>query len=441
MGRIWRRLLELDRPAPHTGPEEVQAFVTAHARWNFFANLMDGLLFWLGISFISATTIVPLFISKLTSSAIPVGLASMISQGGWYLPQLLTANPVEMLPRKRPVVANLGLFVERLPVWVLAVAALLAGRWPGAGLTLFLVAYAWRSLGSGAVGPAWQDMIATVIPVERRGRYFGLSSATGVGLGVAGSAASAWLLLVLPFPTRFVCIFALAAACITAGWFFVSSTREPARNVSLARQSQSQFLRSLPQLVSSDPPFRRFLVARTLLGLGSMGMGFVTLVAIRRWAITDSTVGIYTAVLLLGTAMGNLASGFLADRRGHKLSLEWSALAYSAAFVLACLAPAPNWYFAAFLLLGIAAGAVSVSGLFVVMEFCQVERRPTYCGIANTTLGLAYTAGPLLAAGLVGIDYRLLFGLSAAISVAAWAALRWWVHEPRWANSSIHSPN
>ena len=44
--------------------------------------------------------------------------------------------------------------------------------------------------------------------------------------------------------------------------------------------------------------------------------------AVRRWSVPDSTAGFYTLALLAGQTVGNLLFGFLADRFGHKLSLE-----------------------------------------------------------------------------------------------------------------------
>jgi MFS family permease len=143
-------------------------------------------------------------------------------------------------------------------------------------------------------------------------------------------------------------------------------------------------------------------------------------------------VGVYTAALLLGQTVGNLAFGLLADRFGHKLSLELGALASFAAFGLAALAPAPGWYYVVFALLGITSGAIFVAGILVVMEFCEPPRRPTYVGLANTGVGLVGMVGPLLGAWLADLSYNWLFALSALINLAALVAMRWWVREPRW---------
>ncbi|HNS51099.1 MAG TPA: MFS transporter [Anaerolineae bacterium] len=429
--RRLRRLLELDQPVPEQSEVERADLVERNFRWNAFVNLMDGSLFWLALSLISASTIVPLFISKLTTSTLPIGIAAMVAQAGWSLPQILTANWAERLPRRKPLVIHLTIVAERLPFWVLVIAASLAGKWPAVSLVLFLVAYSWRVFGGGMVGTPWMDMIARVIPLQRRGRFWGLSSSLGVGFGVAGSLLSAWLLRTLPFPKSFVILFAMAAALVTTSWFFLAQTREPAERVTAPRQSQGQFLASLPPLVRQDAPFRRFLVARTLLALAAMGSGFVTVSALRRWSVSDATVGIYTAAQLVGMTAGNLLFGWLGDRYGHKRSLEWGALAYGCAFGVAWLAPVPAWYYAAFVFLGIAGGAMTVSGMMVILEFSAPERRPTYIGIGNTAVGVASLIGPLAATGLASIEVQWVFVPSVAFAILAWAAMRWWVAEPR----------
>ena len=156
------------------------------------------------------------------------------------------------------MVANVGIVVERLPFWILVVAAVASARWPGLSLALFLTAYGWRTMGGGAMGPAWQDMIARVIPLDRRGRFWGLSSSLGVGCGVAGSLLSAWLLRTLPFPDSFVALFAMAASLVTISWFFLAQTREPPQRVTAPRRSQRQFWPACRGWCARIGPFAAF---------------------------------------------------------------------------------------------------------------------------------------------------------------------------------------
>lgn len=432
---ILRRLLQRDRPVPQRTDAELAAEVARNYRWNFAVNILDNTAFWFGISFISAGTIVPLFISKLTASPLPIGLAAILAQGGWYLPQLFTAQGIERLARKKPVVVNLGFFSERVPMWLLVIAAAVAAGSPLWALLLFFLGYAWFNLGSGVVATAWQDLIARCFPVERRGRFWGIASFVGVGAGFLGSGLSAWILETVAFPTNFVYLFGIAAFWITVSWFFLALTREPVQPVLHGETGNRPLRERLWQLLQRDHNFRRFLVARLLIGLGRMGLGFVTVAAVQRWGVSDSTVGLYTAASLLGQTAGNLAFGLLADRYGHKLTLELGTGGALLGFLLAWLAPTPEWYYIVFFLMGISTGSVIISGILIVMEFCEPEQRPTYMGLANTSVGVVAVAGPLIGAGLAGIDYSWLFGASVLFSLVAIVTLHLWVQEPRWAGT------
>lgn len=424
-------LLQLDRPVPPRSDDEIAAEVARNYSWNFTVNLLDGIFFWLGASFISGTTILPLFLSKLTTNPLPFGILAALAQAGWFLPQLFTANAMERLARKKPVVVNLGLFLERLPIWVIVLTAFVAVHSPAWAVVLLLLSYAWNALGSGIVAISWQDLVARCFPVDRRGRFMGLTMFLGAGAAAISAAFSTWLLERFAFPTNFQYTFTLAALCISASWVFLALTREPVQPVSASRRGTWEYLRSLPALIRTDHNFRRFLLARTALALGGMGSGFITLAAVNRWQVPDSAAGIYTLSYLIGQTAGNLAFGFLSDRFGHKVCLEAGALTSAAGFVLAWLAPAPMWYYVVFVLVGITTGAIIVSGILIVMEFCEPGRRPTYVGIANTAVGVVSAIAPLMGAGLAKINYGWLFALSALAHLIAFGAFRLWVKEPR----------
>jgi MFS family permease len=428
----WRRLLELDRPAPQRTEAEIEAEATRNYRWNFTFNLLDGVAFWFGYNFAAASTILPLFVSKLTPNPLIIGLVAMIAQSSWSLPQLFTAGPTERLARKKAVVVNLGLFVERLPIWLWPLAALAAPFSAVLALVLFFVGYAFHGLGAGAVAPAWQDLVARCFPVNRRGRFFGLTSFIGTGMGALGALFSSWLLANFLFPLSFLYAFLLAAVFITLSWVFLAFVREPVQAVKLHASANDHFWPRLVNIVRQDHNFRRYLGARACMALGGMGSGFVAIAAVQRWQVADSTVGFYTVALLVGQGLGNLFSGLLADRLGHKLSLEIGVMAGITGFVLAWLSPAAGWYYAVFLLLGACTGFIIVSGILITMEFSSPEQRPTYVGIANTAAGIVGMIAPLLGGWLASASYGSLFALSALFSLGGLLLLFWTVKEPRW---------
>jgi MFS family permease len=245
---------------------------------------------------------------------------------------------------------------------------------------------------------------------------------------------SIWLLANYAFPNNFTLIFIFAAIAIFLSWVSLLFVREPIPVVHTFRQTRQEFLSSLKGILRDRQNFRRFILARLLIGLGTMGAGFITLAALRTWDVSDSMVGTFTTMQLIGQGSGNLLLGLLADRKGHKFSLVLSALAAGLGFVSAWIAPSEHYYLATFLLLGFANGGTIVSGILVVLEFAEPERRPSYVGITSTGVGLIGMLAPLLGTWIATISFPWLFGLSAGVNLLAALAMQFWVEEPRFSS-------
>jgi MFS family permease len=109
-------------------PQSFERQVEAHARWNFVVNLLDITFIMFGLNLISQSTIMPLLVSELTPSKMAIGLIPAIYSLGYLLPQLLTANFAESLPRKKPFVMLLGGLGERVPYLLIGLLVWWLGR-------------------------------------------------------------------------------------------------------------------------------------------------------------------------------------------------------------------------------------------------------------------------------------------------------------------------
>ncbi|MEJ2759831.1 MAG: hypothetical protein P8046_15245, partial [Anaerolineales bacterium] len=186
-----------------------RAYLQKNFKFNFATNVIDGTFFWLGSSFFATRTIAPLFLSYLTDNTLVFGILATILSTGWLLPQLFTANWVQQRPIKKYFPVVIGFFTERLPIFLLPVAAWVSLRSPSLAVTLFLVFIGWHVVGAGVIAVGWQDMIAKVFPVKWRGRFFGISNFAGNATGILGASAAAWILNRYAFPTNFMLSFGL----------------------------------------------------------------------------------------------------------------------------------------------------------------------------------------------------------------------------------------
>ena len=402
-------------------------------RWNFAVNALDGTTFWFGMSFISASIILPLYVSHFTANPLLIGLIAFFSTAGYLLPQLFTSNAVERAPRKKYFPVNIGFFLERLPIILLVPSTyFLAVSQPVAALAAFFLLYAWHTFGAGLIIVGWQDMIAKIIPVERRGRFFGITNFAGNTAGILGALAVPFVLNNYAFPMGYVISFSIAAALIVASWVFLALTREPAVHSAKPRVSQTDYMRSLPEILRRDRNFRMYLLSQVIFSLSGMATGFLVVYAVQTWHLSDAQAGGFLIALQIGLALSNLFFGFLADRKGHKLNLEIGTALIILSLVLALVAPSPWWFFAIFFIRGAVNAAGFISGISIVYEFTDAENRPTYIGLANTIPGVAAAFAPLIGGWLVGsVSYQAMFITAAAIASTSWVLIRFAVTEPR----------
>jgi hypothetical protein len=130
-----------------------------HFPFNFLVNVIDGGFFGLGLGFASFSTVLPLFVSNLTDSAILIGLIPAIHVVGWQLPQLFTAHRVSQQKRYKPTVMFYTI-QERLPFLGLAVVSWFIPKiGPEIALFLIFMLLVWQGLGGGFTATAWQSMI------------------------------------------------------------------------------------------------------------------------------------------------------------------------------------------------------------------------------------------------------------------------------------------
>jgi len=405
-------------------------------RWNFTVNLLDGASFWFGSSFISSSTIFPLFISKLTPSLIPIGLLSVIASAGWFLPQLFSARITERSSKMKKFCVGWGIFLERLPIWVLILSALAARQHPVLALILLFLSFTWHTMGSGLIAPSWMALIAKIFPPEKRGSFMGLTMFIGAGAGALGSSLSAWLLVTSEFPNSFIWLFTIAAGFISLSWVFLALTREPEGDIKAHDRDQENYWADLWQIIRTDENFRRYIISSMIIAMGGMGFGFITSSAIHRFQVSDASVGLYTLVMMVGQTVGYLVLGRMADRFGHKLSLEIGVLAMALAFALAIFVPSPAVYYVIYALMGIYTSSGIVSGMMVVWEFCDLSRVPTYSGLVNTARGIIGLIGPILATQLASSSFILLFSICTGFILLGLGLLLFWVKEPRWQTKS-----
>jgi len=406
--------------------------IKRHQWHNFVVNVLDLSFYNLALSFIFGSTVLSLYTSYLTSSAFMIGLIPAVQNVGYFLPQLLLSQRAETLPRKKPFVMRISV-MERLPYLVVAVLILL---WPGApswlAYLVLLVSLGTATFSGGLAGPAWQAMIAKVIPASRRGLLFSLGQAIGSGLGLLGAFLSRRILAEHAYPVSFGLCFLLTFGAQVCSWCCMAMNREPAMPVARHPMDRRAYLGRLPTLLRRDANLRRYLVARILTILGGMTGAFYVIYAKRAFGVGDAFAGELTVAALAPQVTLVPLLGWLSGRLGHKWLAELGAFLVAIGLLLLLLAPGAAWLYAVFAIINTGSSAVGTSSFAMTMEFCSEDEVPTYTAMINTIVAAPVLLAPMVGGWLVDtVGFHASFGLALLFCVLGWATMRWLVRDPR----------
>ena len=376
---------------------------------------MEIAVYFLALSFGSSDTILPAFVLNFTDSSLIIGSIPFLSMLGYVLPQILGARYALRLEQKKTFVIC-GSLGERFPWLILAIALYFFAETPVVMIALFLFCYSLISLSIGVTSPAWLDLLAKIIPERRRGRLYGLGFSIGGALGILGSLAAGSLLEQYAFPDGYMLCFFFAFLFNALSWASLTMIKEPKYPVKGEMQSLGSYVSSMLDVLRNNSNFCFYLLARVLLSFYGMAAAFFTVEAITRFNATNLDVGIFTALMALSRLATNYFWGFIADKKGHKITLVSAAAFDIVAILVAALANSLALYYIVFVVHGAVISVSMISGFSIILEFADAENRPTYVALNNLVIypigGLASLLGGFLAGFY---DYRTIFMMTTPL--------------------------
>ncbi len=401
-------------------------------RHNILVNLLDGGFFGMGWGFGSFGTIIPLFVSRLTDSALLIGLIPAIHAVGWQLPQLFMAGAVSRLRRYKPMVMWITVH-ERLPYLGLMFIAL-SLRLLGSNLALLLtfLMLIWQGLGSGLTANAWQSLIAKIIPSTARGSFIGAQSALANIFISITAVAAGFILEKKDESLGFAICFLLAFSAMAISMVFLGATREPVDEQKVIPPRSPTPWKLWLELLHRDRNFTAFLVVRLLSQFSTMGFAFYIVYGLRHFDMDALTAGFLTAALTITQTAANLVMGWLGDRLGHRAMLIAGSLSVTLSSLLAWGAQGIAWLYPVIILAGLANVAYWTIGMAITMEFGSEDERPTYIGLSNTLVAPFTIIAPLIGGWISdAVSFQATFMISAVGGLIIAVLLFWLVRDPR----------
>jgi len=402
---------------------EITKFEQESARYyrrNFVAGLVHGIFFQMSAAFGSIHTVLPAFVTLLTTSTLAIGLMAAIQGFGEIVPQLFTAYLIEGKPRTKKYL--LGIITVRWVSWGLL--AWLTYRYgltrPELVLTVLIVLFGLFSLAGGMGTVVYADIFARAIPAERRGRFTGARQIGGFGLAILAGYIVKLILdneAAFPFPANYSLIFLLSTISLAVAFTGFALIKEPVYPIHRHNESLKIMLRRALGLVKINPNFRKLLLSRAIIGVGVALAPFYVVHARQTVASSAGVVGLFLSAQMAGAAVSNVLWAWLADTRGNKAVILGTLTSSGLASVLALALPAvaPMAYALVFVLLGAMLSGMRLGFSNIILEMAAPEMRATCVALQNTLIA-PITLLPLVIGLLIeDTSFGWVFGVQAGL--------------------------
>jgi MFS family permease len=393
-------------------------------RRNYACAILNGVFYNIAYAFIGGSTVLPLFVSTLTSSRFIVGLVNTIETAGWPLPQVFIANYIEHKESKKPLYIQLAI-IRTILLFIIALSVLLfSPAWEHTFLTLFILLFSVYAIAGGLSGVSFMDIIGKVFSSRARGGLWAWRMAIGGSLGVLAGFAVRWVLKHLQYPVNFGLLFTVAAFFMSLAFLAFSLIKEPViRKPAAPRKPFTRFIREGTATLRNDSRFKTLFLLRIFLGLNTMSLPFYIIFMRQYHCIEVSTVGLFVSVQTFGAIVSNALWGVLSRNKGnqHVLSLTAAVSMLSPLLILVSYRFPPSLFYdlAIFFFLGVTAQGIWLGFPNALLDIAPEERRPTYIGFMNTMIAPVLL---LPALGGILVDYlsfAVLFSISFAASLLA----------------------
>jgi MFS family permease len=359
-------------------PLSNEQFIQRNLRFNLTVNILDGGFFGLAMGFASTITILPLFVSQMTDSALLIGLVPATHNVGWQFPQLLTAGWESRTKHIKPLVLWTTIH-EHIPfLWLAAVAWFLPQLGAQTALILTFILLVWQGFGGGFTSNAWTSLMTKIMPPNLHGTFFGAQMAAFIGL--EGLSA-------------------------------------------VAEESQ--------HIPKTNTNFIAFLIMCSLSQFAAMAFSFYIVYVVWTFGISEAEAGYMTGAYLLFSIFASLVMGRLADHWSPRVVMTIGALASTLSAALALLAPSANWFYASFLLTSMAVVAIWTIPMPLTVQFGTEEERPYYIGLSSTITAPTTLLAPVIGGWLADtVNFQATFLVSIVCGLLMAAMLVLVVKDP-----------
>ncbi len=393
-----------------------------HSKKNYILGILNGTLFNFAFAITGSKTVLPLFISTLTSNGVFIGLAGSLEDVLWPLPQIFTAHYLEGKPYKK----FMYIYTAYIRTIMMFAMGILIFFLPSYTLPLFFVFLTIYLLSGGFAGLSFMEIIGKTISPDKLPSFWGYRLGLGGILAVFGGFFVKYSIAHFSYPINYAILFITAGFVVAIALFSFSIAYEPPSIGQEKTDKFSHFIKDGSKTLNKDKRFKALLFYRIFIGISMGAIPFYSIYAIKILNYNSSIIGIFISIQMTGMILSNILWNKIAKKYSMIAIMNITAIIVSLQPILALMSLKAGIIpmYLLFFLVGASFAGLRIGHTSYLLFIAPERKRPTYVGFMNT-LTAPIMFYPMLNGYLIDrFSYNHIFVISAIIGIVSFFIIR-----------------
>lgn len=400
--------------------DEITRLCDKYYKRNYIALLFEGFFVNFAFSIFSHTTVFPVYVSYITQNSIFISLVSVIYFGFSYFASILSC--VWGVNARSPKwISTIICATQRIGFTIIIISTFFALSNSAIALTIFFSSFALFAVTAGMSSPVFFNMVATVIH-KKVGSFLGSYSLAGAVSGVICARIMTRILDKYEFPVNYRTIFIIGTVmAVIATFIVVFGVKEVVSDEEKEKIRFSDLPGIVKNMFAKNIPYRRFVIARIILGLAEMTLPFYIIKVGMMKGVTAGFVGTMTTVLLISNMIAGKLMGYIGDKLGPMAMVLTGSVSGVMAAGLAIFLPGYQYGFLLFVLVSFAQQGIYLSTNVAGIFYSRGEKVPIFVATTGLVSAPIYIASSLVGGILAEryfVDLVFIIGVFAYLGVA-----------------------
>lgn len=393
---------------------------------NYILLFLDKVAFINAMAFISINAVIPYFLNQLGANTFLISLATILASLAVLITQPIFSKLAMRLPYKTKAFFKI-LMIQRFIFLIFVVfIPFIATKSPKVMIIMFLLAWGSFNIFVGSYGPFFTSILQKLISSELRGRLSGFGLAVGSVIAVGSSALIGILLNNFTYPYNYTIIFAIGILILFADAFLFHFMEVEAPDKLTNKDfGYLQYFKEIPRVMKKNRKYSAIVAGACLFVTANISLTYYSLYAIRSFHAGATEIAVFSAITMIINVIANIALGIVADKFGHKLVLQYSAISGIAAGIIIIATSGIFSVYAAFALSSLCSCGYQLSCSMLIIEEVPKDELPVYISI-NSIVSLILSTFVMLVSSLIidRISFTPVFVVTFLASIGAYVIFK-----------------